>query len=245
MATSFTGLQYQPNYTDGTNNGKSSIDYGSNSNQMNTFYWLKKSLIDAQKESYFTQLADSVGMPQHYGKKIKLYHYIPLLDDRNVNDQGIDASGATYANGNLYGSSRDIGLITERLPLVGENGGRVNRVGFTRVELEGTFHKFGVFYEFSRESLEFDSDSELKGHLSRELMRGMVQIQEAMLQVDLLNSAGVLVYPGSATTKEEVTAEGDTPTIIDYDTLRRADQILDENRCPCVPTTKNGPIYDA
>lgn len=232
MAEKFTGLNYDPQYTDGTNNGKSSIDYSSNSSQMNTFYWLKKSLIEARKESFFTPLADTIGMPKHFGKKIKLYHYIPLLDDRNINDQGIDAKGATYANGNLYGSSRDIGTIAEKLPVLGENGGRVNRVGFTRVELEGTFHKFGVFYEFSREAFDFDSDSELRGHLSRELMNGMVQMQEAMLQIDLLAAAGVNVYPGSASTKEEVTGEGSDATIVDYETLRRAEQILDENRCP-------------
>lgn len=231
----FTGLNYDPGYNDGTNDGKSSIDYASNSDQMNTFYWLRKSLSDARKESYFTPLADTIGMPKHYGKKIKLYHYIPLLDDRNVNDQGLDASGATYANGNLYGSSRDIGTIKDRLPVVGENGGRVNRVGFSRQEIEGTFNKFGVFYEWSRESLEFDSDSELRGHLSRELMNGMVQMQEAMLQIDLLESAGVQAFPGTATSMDEVTGEDGTSTeatIIDYETLRRVDQILDENRCP-------------
>ena len=223
----FTGLQYNPEGAD-----KSSIDNGTNSNQMNTFYWLRKSLTEARKEAYFTQLADSIGMPKHFGKKIKLYHYLPLLDDRNINDQGIDAKGATYDNGNLYGSSRDIGTIKDRLPFVGENGGRVNRVGFSRMELEGTMHKFGVFYEWTAESLAFDSDSELKGHLSRELMNGMVQMQEAMLQIDLLEAAGVQVFPGTAAAKEQVTGEGAGATILDYDTLRRADQILDENRCP-------------
>lgn len=233
MADKFTGLNYDPGY-ESPNEGKSSIDYSSNSDQMNTFYWLRKSLTDARKESYFTQLADSIGMPKHYGKKIKLYYYIPLLDDRNINDQGIDATGATAEDGNLYGSSRDIGTIKDKLPVLGENGGRVNRVGFSRQEIEGTFNKFGVFYEWSRESLEFDSDSELRGHLSRELMNGMVQMQEAMLQIDLLESAGVKVYPGTAAAMENVTAEGGegVATILDYDTLRKADQILDDNRCP-------------
>ena len=228
----FTGLNYDPGYNDGTNNGKSSIDYASNSDQMNTFYWLRRSLTEARKESYFTPLADSIGMPKHYGKKIKLYHYMPLLDDRNINDQGIDATGTTYANGNLYGSSKDIGTINAKLPVLGENGGRVNRVGFSRIELEGTFCKFGVFYEWSRESMEFDSDSELRGHLSRELMNGMVQMQEAMLQIDLLNAAGVVVYSGAATTNATITGEGATPDVLSYAILRKVDQILDDNRCP-------------
>lgn len=228
----FTGLNYDPGYNDGVNDGKSSIDYASNSDQMNTFYWLRRSLTEARKESYFTPLADTIGMPKHYGKKIKLYHYMPLLDDRNINDQGIDASGAVIQNGNLYGSSKDIGYIKSKLPVLGENGGRVNRVGFSRYEIEGTFCKFGVFYEWSRESMDFDSDSELRGHLSRELMNGMVETQEDMLQIDLLESAGVVASAGAATQMNQVTGEGATADVINYAVLRRVDQALDDNRTP-------------
>jgi hypothetical protein len=149
------------------------------------------------------------------GKTIKRYHYMPILDDRNINDQGIDANGAstaingakakyvislkapaseggmlyyfeglgthaTYANstaeakhiaegkvmmfghmhgfatanptyatitaamttagwtvaivddgtvpdyGNLYGSSKDVGTIMAKIPMLSETGGRVN-----------------------------------------------------------------------------------------------------------------------
>jgi len=62
--------------------------------QFNEFYWQKKALIEAQKEQYFGQMADTVSMPKHFGKTIKKYHYLPLLDDSNINDQGIDAAGA-------------------------------------------------------------------------------------------------------------------------------------------------------
>lgn len=106
--------------------------------QIRLDYYYKKALVDAAKEMYFGQLADVTNMPKNMGKTIKLYHYIPLLDDRNVNDQGIDAAGATIANGNLYGSSKDIGTIPSKLPALTENGGRVNRVGFTRIQLQGT-----------------------------------------------------------------------------------------------------------
>jgi N4-gp56 family major capsid protein len=61
---------------------------------------------------------------KNYGKKIKKYLYLPLLDDRNINDQGIDATGATIANGNLYGSSKDVGTIVGKLPTLTEHGGR-------------------------------------------------------------------------------------------------------------------------
>ncbi|MFC3615058.1 N4-gp56 family major capsid protein [Lutimaribacter marinistellae] len=132
--------------------------------------------------------------PKHYGKTIKVYQYVPLLDDRNVNDQGIDATGAAIANGNLYGSSRDVGTITSRLPTLSETGGRVNRVGFKRLECEGSITKMGFFMEFTQESFDFDTDADLYGHLSREMVTGATQLTEAVLQVDLLNGAGVTVY---------------------------------------------------
>ena len=200
--------------------------------QFNTFHYLKKAIIEAKKEMYFTPLADVTSMPKNFGKQIKVYHYIPLLDDRNVNDQGLNASGATIANGNLYGSSRDIGLITSRLPLLTENGGRVNRVGFTRLERTGSIQKFGFFTEFTQESIDFDTDEMLYEHLSRELVTGATQLTEAVLQRDLLMAAGVTVYAGAATSNATVTAEGAGAAIVDYDDLLRLNQILNDNRTP-------------
>lgn len=222
------------------NGQESTIDVPGNSEQMRVFKWLKKSLIDAKDEMYFTPLADTINMPKHYGKHITMYHYVPLLDDRNVNDQGIDAAGAiltgaTGANpgyGNLYGSSKDIGTINGKLPLVGEEGGRVNRVGFTRLKLEGTITKFGMFHEFTRESLDFDSDEELFSHISRELVTGATKLCEAVLQKDLLAAAGVIQFTGTATTDAQITGEGATPSVVDYEDLMRLSIVLDENRAP-------------
>jgi N4-gp56 family major capsid protein len=312
----FTGMQYNPTA------GYASIDTAAGkSQQMNTFYWLKKSLIEARKEQYFMPLASTIGMPKHFGKTIKLYEYVPLLDDRNVNDQGIDAAGATIlsndyyvrfpalvmkvanaskaavaaainddktdptitatagdddsggtgfatitvnklialydtdtkanlaaasvggtvtrGSGNLYGSSKDIGTITSKLPLLSETGGRVNRVGFTRLELEGTFQKFGFFYEFTKESLDFDSDEELNSHLSRELMNGAVQLTEAVLQKDLLSACGTVVYAGQATADNEVSGEANRD-VVAYEDLMRLDQILTDNRTPKQTTVITG-----
>ena len=105
--------------------------------QFNVFHWQKKALVEAAKVAYFGQMSSVVSMPKHMGKTIRKYHYIPLLDERNVNDQGLDAAGADMGagNGNLYGGSKDIGTITARLPTLREEGGRVNRVGFTRIDL--------------------------------------------------------------------------------------------------------------
>lgn len=315
-------------------------------------FFKKKALIEIRKEQYFSQLAEVTSMPKNMGKKIKLYHYLPLLDDRNINDQGIDAAGVAIAttqywldiprligspkdsqaavasanrayaigdyvysedgtantnrwrvmvaavaagatcaggtaktnaemaailnlnvvgttftvlenvitstslnfyytveasaiaaakivggsiksqrSGNLYGSSKDIGSISGKLPALSENGGRVNRVGFKRVELEGTFEKFGFFDEYTQESLDFDSDAELEMHINRELLNGANEITEDALQIDLINSAGTIRYAGDATQNSEMGTAG-TDDIVTYGDLMRLSIDLDNNRTP-------------
>ncbi len=210
---------------------KSSID-GAGSDQMQTFFWIKKALIEARKEQYFMPLSSTVNLPKNFGKAIKQYHYMPVLDDRNVNDQGIDANGVTIANGNLWGSSKDIGTINGKLPLLTENGGRVNRIGFTRLEIEGSLHKFGFFYEFTQEMIDFDSDDGVMEHLSRELMNAATQATEAILQKDLLSAAGTVLYAGAATSNATITGEGSTPSVVSYRNFVRLDQMLTDNRTP-------------
>lgn len=273
--------------------------------QAYTLYHQKQALIEAAKEQYFTQLADVTDMPKHFGKKITKFHYMPLLDDRNINDQGIDANGATIlstewyvvlpansqmfatdvladaavaavnaieagvasksgaapnvevtftkrnlvgsteaealavvsavrganysqGSGNLYGSSKDVGLIQGKLPVLEEYGGRVNRVGFTRKLIEGNLEKFGIFREFTQESLDFDSDPELDQHINREMINGANQLTEAMLQIDLLYAAGVIRFAGDATATHEIGKDD----LVTYDDLIRLDMTLTENRSP-------------
>ena len=210
--------------------------------QIRTDHYIKRALIEARKLQYFMPLSGTVNMPKHMGKTIKKYHYIPLLDDENINSQGLDAAGAvidedqwevtfqasrasvdftTEANadtvvaaltadnggtksgagpwtvtfdsaatsvkttseaaallfqntdcdelgakvqrlgGNIYGSSKDAGTITSKLPSLTENGGRVNRVGFKRKQVQGSIEKFGFFDEYTQESMDFDTDAEL------------------------------------------------------------------------------------
>lgn len=200
--------------------------------QLNTSYYHKKALIEARKEQFFSQLADTTNMPKNMGKAIKLYHYLPLLDDANVNDQGIDAAGVTSVNGNLYGSSKDVGTISTKMPVLSETGGRVNRVGFTRVTIEGSLEKFGFFDEYTQEALDFDTDEELEMHVNREMVNGANEITEDALQIDLLNAAGVVRFGGAATINSQVTAEGVTPSLVDYGDLMRLAIDLDNNRCP-------------
>ena len=258
-------------------------------NQLQTYYYQKKALIELKKEQYFGSLASVIGMPKHMGKTIKRYHYMPMLDDRNINDQGIDAAGAllnstkwyafkdgavvsnsivtgneegfnsealcrtaiaaavtattitqaeadayavTVGAGNLYGSSKDVGTIAAKMPALSETGGRVNRVGFTRIQLEGTFEKFGFFDEYTQESLDFDTDAELEQHINREMLRGANEMTEDALQIDLLNSAAVQRFAGLATNKSEISGETGSICEVDYSDLSALSIDLDNNRCP-------------
>ena len=323
-------------------------------NQLRDFYYQKKALIDLKKEIYFTPMASVIGMPKHFGKTIKRFHYLPMLDDRNVNDQGIDAAGATmviteydvqapalvnsptvvelaeaaftaahsdgdviyivdstqwllltadtaigydasttggasgteiadsvvagYLNadtaggthtvagavltltqvnlqyptlaaatlatqsiagstmtpryGNLYGSSKDIGTITGKLPALSETGGRVNRVGFQRIQLEGSIEFFGFFDEYTRESIDFDTDSELMTHVNREMLRGAQEQTEDALQIDLLSGAGVHYFAGIATTKSEISGNNGSVCEATYANFSALSIELDNNRCP-------------
>lgn len=309
----------------------------------------KQALIEAKKEVYFGQLADVTAMPKNMGKKIKRFHYVPLLDDANINDQGLDAAGlgaeagGTYqstlvvtradgtipdipslyntvpignskhfvgtgtsaalasdaardaaiawmtgdvvggglgltltaddagfatgvttggasaydlgfrftltdgtavttapqldtlqvaASGNLYGSSKDVGTISGKFPVLSETGGRVNRVGFHRVELEGTLEKYGFFEEYTKESMDFDSDAELEMHINREMIFGANEITEDLLQIDLLNAAGLVYFAGAATDDSELSGADGAVTEVTYADLTRLSVELDNNRCP-------------
>lgn len=236
--TRYTGMNAPRMYNEGTVDKASSVDLTTGTDlagteQLSPFYYYKRALVDLVKEQYFMPLADVRAMPKHMGQSIKQYHYLPLLDDRNKNDQGIDASGAKIANGNLWGSSKDIGTITGKLPAVGEQGGRVNRVGFSRKTIQATIHKMGFFDEYTQDSLDFDSDSQLEMHVTRESLRGANQITEAALQIDLLNGATVR-WPAAAASladmKEGATVADDT--ILTYGGIKKAEIYLNDMKCP-------------
>ena len=196
--------------------------------QLRDFYYARDAITEVAKEQYFTQLASTTDMPKHYGQRIVRYIYVPLLDDRNMNDQGIDATGAVITNGNLYGSSKDIGKITDKMPVLSESGGRVNRVGFVRKTLEGTFQNYGYFTEYTEDSLNFDTDEQLMMHINREMLTGASQISEALIQADLLNNAGVVKYAGTATSAAEI----NKTSIVSFQDLVNLTTDLDNNRTP-------------
>jgi len=274
--------------------------------QIRTDFFKRKALVAAQEELIYGQFADTQNMPRHFGKKIKTYEYIPILNDANLTDQGIDAAGLSttlkvtikmvpassvafnrsyrntritgtlYASGegttkaaaltaakkaaesvlknigvlqtdyattkaaltdwkfeesdavpntgNLYGSSRSVGDVNGKMPALSENGGRVNRVGATRKQLESDLHNMGIFQEYSKDSLDFDSDAQLDMHMHRELLRAAAQIQDDFLQINLLNSAGMVRYSGDAVSRATMTGEaGGTVSAIKYEDLMRLD----------------------
>ena len=196
--------------------------------QLRDFYYARDAITEVAKEQYFTQLASTTDMPKHYGQRIVRYIYVPLLDDRNKNDQGIDATGAVITNGNLYGSSKDIGKITDKMPVLSESGGRVNRVGFVRKTLEGTFQNYGYFTEYTEDSMNFDTDEQLMMHINREMLTGASQISEALIQADLLNNAGVVKYAGTATSAADI----NKTSIVSFQDLVNLTTDLDNNRTP-------------
>lgn len=196
--------------------------------QLQDFYYARKALTEIAHEQFFTPLASTTDMPMHYGKRIVRYVYVPLLDDRNVNDEGLDAAGVTTIDGNLYGSSRDVGKIVGKMPVLSETGGRVNRVGYTRKTIEGTFQNYGIFSDYTEDSVNFDTDSELMTHINREMLIGANQVTEDLLQVDLISNAGVNIFAGAATT----TATISKTDVVDYATLVNLATTLDNNRTP-------------
>ena len=210
------------------NQGNTPANPSTMGTQLQDFFYARKALTEVAKEQYFTPLASTTDMPMHYGKRIVRYVYVPLLDDRNVNDQGIDAAGVTSVDGNLYGSSRDVGKIVGKFPTLSETGGRVNRVGYTRKTIEGTFQNYGFFSEYTEDSVNFDTDAELMTHINRESLIGANQITEDLLQVDLVNNAGVTQYAGDASSAATITKKD----VIDYAGLVNLATTLDNNRCP-------------
>ena len=229
-----------------------------------TDFYNKKALIAVRDKQYFMPLANVQAMPKHHGKTIVQDVYLPLLDDLNVNDQGLDAGETAINNkwsgwksdadggltltsdayatkvaavavsanvvvqqngGNIYGSAKDVGVIAAKLPALTENGGRVNLVGFKRNQITGSIAKQGFFTEYTQESLDFDSDSELLSHITEEMVQGATELTEANLQSDLLNAAGTVVYCGGD-------AIADTSKIVTYNDLMALSIALDQNKTP-------------
>ena len=201
---------------------------GLGASQLNPHFFERKALIEVADEMIFSQLADTKTMPKNSGTEIKQYRHIPVIDDRNIGGQGINATGVVYANGNLYGSTLDIGKIVDKFPTLGELGGRVNKIDFTRVELKSNLKKYGMFYEYSADSENFDSEADIISRATGHLMEASVKVYEDNLQIDLLNNAGLVKYAGTATTMAELAAG----MVLTYPDLVKLGIDLDKAKVP-------------
>ena len=141
-------------------------------------------------------------------------------------DEGADVP----ARGNLYGSSRDVGTIRSKMPALTENGGRVNRVGFKRTILKGTLERYGIFMEYTDESLWFDTNAELMMHTNRLMIDAAYELTEDLIQNDLLNSAGNIRFAGAATSVD--TISHDNNSVMTYKDIIKASIDLDNKFCP-------------
>jgi len=150
---------------------------------------------------------------------------------------------------NLYGSSKDTGTIKSKIPTLRENGGRVNRVGFTRTQIEGELLKRGFFTEYTQESMDFDSDSELLSHITEEALVGANELTEAELQADLITNAtsnGTSYYCSGTASAAAPALAGSTAAagaarvalklavdeIVTYTDLMNLSIALDDNKTP-------------
>jgi len=225
-------MAYEPglNYNGGTTGAPSTVDGAAGNGQLTQYHYNKKAIIDIKDEMILSQMSGTMAQPKHKGKEVVKHRYVPLLSDENNNagNVGIDAAGVEYAGGNLYGSSRGTGFITGKLPDLGEDSGRVNKVSFSRKEVRGNIVNRGFFFEWSKDEVNFDSDKKFKQHVTTEAVRGANQINEDVLAIELINGAGVNYYAGVATTDATIDASS-VPTIQD---LIRLDTELDNNKCP-------------
>jgi len=149
--------------------------------------------------------------------------------NRSAAASGAGAGGEVALNGgNLYGSSKDTGTISSKIPALTENGGRVNRVGFTRTQIEADLYKRGFFTEYTQESMDFDSDAELLSHITTEALVGANELTEAELQSDLITNAtanGTAYYMGGTT---KLTVD----EVVTYSDLMSLSIALDNNKTP-------------
>ena len=240
-----------------------------------THFYDRAGIKEATVENIFSQTADRRSMPQKYGKTFKTSRWLHILDDRNINDQGLDANGDVMAgvaawrvttiapaninevflveadatarqavlvaegypaaakvtitagdnSGNQYGSSRDIGVVSSGMPTLAEGSGRVNRVGVTKITVETDLVRYGNFIEYTDEVDLFSEDA-IQMRYREELGYMAGQVQDDLVQIDMINSAGIVVYGGDATSRATLNT-GDQAT---YDLFRKTTKQLFLNK---------------
>ena len=217
-------------YNTGKTGGESTIDNAAGNTQIRQEYYNKMAIIETKDEMILGQMSDSMSQPKNMGKEIVRHRYLMLLDDENAGGAGLglDSSGVAYANGNLYGSSRGMGVIAGKLPDLTEDAEMVNKVSFSRKEVRGNIVNRGFYFNWTKDEVAFDTDPNWKKHVTEQAVRGANQINEDVLAIELINGAGVTYFAGDATTVATIDSTS-VPTLKD---LWRLDTELDNNKCP-------------
>jgi len=114
----------------------------------------------------------------------------------------VEIAAGTH-NGAQYGSSRDVGYVTDNMPVLAEGASGVNRVGVTKITVETSLKRFGNYLEYSDEVDLFSEDS-VQIHYREELGYMAGQVQDDLTQIDMLNAAGIVAYTGTATSRDTV-----------------------------------------
>jgi N4-gp56 family major capsid protein len=189
------------NYGDGLNS--------SNGSNVRIDALREKAIRMAKRDIVFEQLMDKQTMPLNYGKTLKVHKTLYILDDANTNDQGLGpdgvkpGAGEPNENGNLYGSSRSVVDVSNGMPLLAEGAGRANRVGMTRITIQGTLTRMGAFLEYTDE-VELFSDQKMEVQYYEKMGELAAELYDDYLQTELLGSAGIEVYGGVATSLLEL-----------------------------------------
>ena len=204
----------------------------------------EKAIRAAKRDIIFEQLCDDQTMPLNYGKTLKVHKTLYILDDANVNDQGIDQNGnpqtgsshvlphdpgAIPGAGNLYGSSRSVVDVSNGMPMLAEGAGRVNRVGMTRITREGTLIRMGAFLEYTDE-VELFSDQKMEIQYYEKMGELAAELYDDYLQKELLGAAGIEMYGGTATSLLTLTGEdAAVASELSYDLIRDTQKALKAN----------------
>ena len=193
----------------------------------------RKVITEVAHKMVFSQFGDTTKLPLNSGKAISKTIILPIMDERNINDQGIDANGVTIIDGNLLASSRDLNAMSSYMPVLTEHGGRVNRVGITKQKVTGSICKYGFFIEHSKEAFMFSNTVKMEMHIRREMLRAAAEIYELALSSDLINGAGVVKFGGEALSFAEMSGNtGDVISQVTYEGLMKMGITLDNNQVP-------------
>ena len=132
-------------------------------------------------------------------------------------------------NGNLYGGDTDFAVIKGSFPVLAEEGGLVNRLGMTRLEVHAKVKEYGMYLDFTQKELDMTDDKNLLVKKSKALGEALAQIREKQVEIALLSeSENNRIFCGNATTMAEL-GIGDELGLAD---VRNAEEYLKSVNCP-------------